>query len=74
MIFILEYSYGRVSAFGFSQGQGPILLGYLYCSGGEKSLIDCNQNYHITHSKSICKQHSYMMLLLYVNVSDHDMY
>ena len=59
MIFILEYSYGRVSAFGFSQGQGPIPLGYLYCSGGEKSLIDCNQNYHITHSKSICKQHSY---------------
>ena len=57
--FIIGYSYGRVSAFGFSQGQGPILLGYLYCSGEEKSLIGCNQNYHRTHSTSICKQHSY---------------
>ena len=59
LFIILGYSYGSVSALDFSQGQGPILLGYLNCSGREKSLIDCSQNYYTTHSTSLCKQHRY---------------
>uniref|UniRef100_A0A1X7U210 SRCR domain-containing protein n=1 Tax=Amphimedon queenslandica TaxID=400682 RepID=A0A1X7U210_AMPQE len=55
----IGYQYSRVTTYGFNYGHGPILLGYLYCSGQEQSLIDCNQNYYGTNSASTCKQHSY---------------
>ena len=53
------YSYGRVGNLGFSQGTGPILLGYLYCSGTETNLVKCNQNYRYTHTHSGCQNHYY---------------
>ena len=53
----LGYHYGSVTSLGFNSGQGPILLGYLYCSGLENSLVDCNQNYYITNYDSSCSRH-----------------
>ena len=54
-----SYSYGRVGNLGFSQGTGPILLGYLYCSGTETNLVKCSQNYKYTHVYSGCQSHYY---------------
>ena len=45
--------------FEFNQGTGPILLGYLYCSGSEANLTECNQNYRYTNTKSQCLTHYY---------------
>ena len=55
----LGYSYGYVGRFGFSQGTGPILLGYLYCSGIEANLVKCSQNYQYTHTYHRCQNHYY---------------
>ena len=60
IIFIdIGYSYGRVGTLGFSQGTGPILLGYLNCSGTEANLVKCNQNYQYTHINFKCQNHYY---------------
>ena len=53
------FSYGFVGNLGFSQGTGPILLGYLYCSGTEANLVKCSQNYYSTHVYSECQSHYY---------------
>ena len=53
----IGHSYGRVGSLGFSQGTGPILLGYLYCNGNEANLVKCNQNYYYTHVRSDCQNH-----------------
>ena len=55
----LGYTYGRAGNLGFSKGTGPILLGYLYCSGTESNLVMCNQNYKYTHIRSGCQNHNY---------------
>jgi deleted-in-malignant-brain-tumors protein 1 len=56
-IYLGGYTYGRVGNLGFSQGSGPILLGYLYCSGQESNLLQCHQNYQYT--SSYCQDHFY---------------
>ena len=55
----LGYTYGLVGNFGFSQGTGPILLGYLNCSGTEDNLVKCSQNYQYTHTYDECQNHYY---------------
>ena len=56
-MFCLGYSYGRAGSLRFSQGTGPVLLGYLYCSGTEANLVKCDQNYLYTHI--YCQDHYY---------------
>ena len=53
------YTYSRVGSLGFSQGSGPILLGYLYCNGQEANLLECNQNYNSASTSSGCQNHYY---------------
>ena len=48
---------GRVGDLGFPQGSGPILLGYLYCTGQEANLTECSQNYNLTRTSSACQNH-----------------
>ena len=55
----IGYLYGRVGTLGFSQGTGPVLLGYLYCSGTEANLVKCDQNYHHTYTNLKCQNHYY---------------
>ena len=58
LLFInIGYLFSDVSGLDFNQGQGPILLRYLNCSGQEKSLIDCNQNYNTTDLFFACSHH-----------------
>ena len=42
----------------FGKGSGPILLGYLFCSGKEESLFDCNRNIFSVTS-GYCTNHYY---------------
>ncbi|XP_019849591.1 PREDICTED: deleted in malignant brain tumors 1 protein-like [Amphimedon queenslandica] len=53
----IGYSFSDVSGLGFNQGQGPIFLRYLNCSGQEKSLTDCSQNYSTTDLFIACSHH-----------------
>ena len=55
----LDYSLGLVGTFGFNQGTGPIVMGYLNCSGSEADLTKCNQNYRYANTKSQCLTHYY---------------
>jgi deleted-in-malignant-brain-tumors protein 1 len=42
--------YGYASSFGFPiDTDVPVLLGYLYCKGHEKTLIECDQSYSYTN-------------------------
>ena len=50
-------NYGYVGSLGFSQGTGPVLVGYLYCSGNEANLVECSQNYRYTNL--YCQNHYY---------------
>ena len=45
---VVSFEYGSVGSFGYSQGSGPILAGYLYCNGDESNLVECSQNYRYT--------------------------
>jgi deleted-in-malignant-brain-tumors protein 1 len=53
------YRYGSVGQLGFSQGNGPVLLGYLYCSGHESNILQCNQDYRYTSTQYQCQNHYY---------------
>ena len=56
---LLGFSLGHVGKFEFNQGTGLILLGYLYCSGSEANLTECNQDYRYANTKSQCLTHYY---------------
>ena len=55
----IGYKRGSVSSLGFSQGSGPVLLGYLSCAGSEANLVSCSQNYYQTNTVSYCQTHYY---------------
>ena len=58
----------------YGQGSGPIAFGYMYCTGNEDSLFECNRNVFSVVS-GICNNHYYDVglkcerkLMLYVIV------
>ena len=42
----------------YGHGSGIIAFGYMYCSGNEESLFDCNRNIFSVVT-GYCKSHSY---------------
>ena len=50
-------SYNLAVNFGFEKGSGPILLGYLSCTGKEENLVKCRQNYFLNNLQ--CPGHDY---------------
>ena len=42
----------------YGRGSGPIMFGYMYCSGNEESLFDCSRSvFSVTYSS--CSNHYY---------------
>ena len=50
-------SHNYASRFNAPKGTGPILLGYLECTGQERALTECKQLYSYTNF--YCKSHRY---------------
>ena len=48
-------SYGSAT---YGQGSSIVAFGYMYCSGNEESLFDCNRNIFSVVT-GYCKSHSY---------------
>ena len=59
MHYNIGYAYGWAGSLGYPQGSGPILLGYLYCTGDEANLLECRQNYNYASTSSGCQNHYY---------------
>ena len=58
--FLIQYSEGSqyFSSNTYGQGSGPILMGYLYCTGSENSLFECSRNVFSVVS-GVCANHYY---------------
>ena len=50
-------TYDLVGRLGLTRGSGPILMGFLTCSGAESNLTECSQHYSYTHY--YCTSHYY---------------
>ena len=59
LLYTIGFSFGPVGNLKFKQGTGPILMGYLYCSGNEANLTECSQNYRYANTISQCLNHYY---------------
>ena len=65
--------YGYASSFGFPINTDvPVLLGYLYCKGHEKTLIECDQSYSYTNF--YCNSNYYDVGLICQGIIDYHMY
>ena len=53
-----QYSYGNSLGYSIAS-DGPILLGYLYCTGNEDNLAECSQNYQSANTYYKCLSHNY---------------
>ena len=54
MLLIGGVTYGSST---YGQGSGPIMFGYMYCSGNEDSLFDCSRSVFTVTSS--CSNHYY---------------
>ena len=63
----------------FGQGTGPTWLNYLYCTGSENSLLDCNRAYAIgnpsscSHSEDVsivCPGNIVIIIVVRLSLSD----
>ena len=50
-------TYDLVGRLGLTRGSGPILMGFLTCTGAESNLTECSQHYSYTHY--YCTSHYY---------------
>ena len=59
MIQMMYICSGSVSGNGlYGQGSGPIVFGYMSCSGNEDTLFDCHRN-EPSVALGTCTSHSY---------------
>uniref|UniRef100_A0A1X7VPG7 Deleted in malignant brain tumors 1 protein n=1 Tax=Amphimedon queenslandica TaxID=400682 RepID=A0A1X7VPG7_AMPQE len=56
---LINVNYGTVSAFGFPQGSGRVLVGYFSCDGDEANLLECQPNYRYMYAYGYCQNSNY---------------
>ena len=62
--FALGFKYSHGNSLGYKMADsGPVLLGYLSCTGNEKRLLECNQNHLAANTNYQCTTHNYDVVL-----------